>query len=202
LPLSRNAAKILYCLVPAAVVLVLDLATKAWASAGLAVGDELRVTGFFNLVLGHNSGAAFSFLSGDGPGQGLKMALLTSLALVPLAWFYRQTGPGDRASLAALGAVFGGALGNVHDRLRFGAVVDFLDFHLGDRHWPAFNIADAGIVAGILVFVLAALAEARREARARKSASSGGGAGGSGGGGGGKSRRGRKGVNPKSPTRI
>jgi signal peptidase II len=145
--------------------LVLDLASKRVAMVELAFGELREVTSFFSLVLVENRGAAFSLFSGTGEGQGLKMTALSALALLPLAWFYRQARREDLATLAALGSILGGALGNIHDRLRYGAVVDFLDFHWGGAHWPAFNLADVFVVAGVLWILGGALAGAFAAAR-------------------------------------
>jgi signal peptidase II len=147
-------SKLPMVLIPAAVSLALDLLTKAYAKASLDEFTVRPVTEFFNLILAFNSGAAFSFLSGQGASQGLKMAGLALLAMVPLIWFYRLARPGDKGTLISLGLVLGGALGNVHDRLRYGGVVDFLDFHLGDKHWPAFNVADIFICLGLGLLIL------------------------------------------------
>ena len=134
----------------AGAVLALDLGTKAAARDFLSPGEVAPViNNFFNLVLAYNTGAAFSLLAGEGsPGQSLKMALLAVLALLPFLYFFIQAAPSDRSRLAALGLILGGALGNIHDRLRWGAVVDFLDFHWRSHHWPAFNIADLAICLG------------------------------------------------------
>jgi len=130
--------------------MALDLGTKAAARSYLNAWEPLPVIdGFFNLVLAHNTGAAFSLLADDaGPGQGLKMTALAALALLPFLYFFIQAGPGDRSRLPALGLILGGALGNIHDRLRWGAVVDFLDFQWRGHHWPAFNLADLAICLG------------------------------------------------------
>jgi signal peptidase II len=130
--------------------LALDLGTKAAARNFLNAWEPMPVINdFFNLVLAHNTGAAFSLLAdGGSPGQGLKMTALASLALLPFLFFFIQAAPGDRSRLASLGLILGGALGNIHDRLRWGAVVDFLDFHWRGHHWPAFNFADLAICLG------------------------------------------------------
>lgn len=144
-----NAAKWKRPLVWAVLVIVLDLATKTLARRYFSPWEPLAVTGFFNLVLTHNTGAAFSlFSSDDGGGQGLKMALLALVSVVPFLYFYVKAAASDRAQLFGLGLIWGGALGNIHDRLRWGAVVDFLDFHAFGHHWPAFNVADIAICVG------------------------------------------------------
>jgi signal peptidase II len=133
-----------------AVALTLDLVTKAAVLRYLNSWESLTVVdGFFNLVLAYNTGAAFSLLAGDsGLGQSLKMTALSVLALLPFIYFFIQAAPGDRSRLASVGLIWGGALGNIHDRLRWGAVVDFLDFHWRGYHWPAFNFADIAICLG------------------------------------------------------
>ena len=130
--------------------LTLDLVTKTMASRFLNFGEALPViNGFFNLVLTYNTGAAFSLFADEGsPGQSLKMASLAALSLLPFIYFFIQAAPGDRSRLTALGLIWGGALGNIYDRLRWGAVVDFLDFHWREYHWPTFNFADLAICLG------------------------------------------------------
>lgn len=142
--------------------LALDLGSKALAQANLNPWEPLAVIpGFFNLILTYNSGGAFSVLADDGGGgvQGLKMAALAALSLLPFIYFYVQAGRGDRLRLGSLGLIWGGALGNIHDRLRWGKVVDFLDFYWGGLHWPAFNVADTAICLGAGLLALSILKE-------------------------------------------
>lgn len=131
-------------------ILALDLGAKAAARRYFSPWEPLAIIpGFFNLVLTYNTGAAFSLLAGEsGPGQGLKMAAIAAASLLPFIYFFRKAQPGERLLLTSLGLIWGGALGNIHDRLRWGAVVDFLDFHWGEHHWPAFNLADVGVCLG------------------------------------------------------
>jgi signal peptidase II len=158
--LRFDPTKARWTLVSAALALALDLGAKLLATGALASGEMREITPFFSLVLVENRGAAFSLFAASGDGQGLKMTILALLAMLPLAWFYRRAGAGDRSALVSLGAVLGGALGNIHDRLRHGAVTDFLDLHWGDYHWPAFNLADVFVVAGILWLMRCALFDA------------------------------------------
>ncbi len=137
--------------------LALDLATKALASRYLSPWETLEVTGFFNLVLTHNTGAAFSLFADGGEGgagHGFKMAALALVSVLPFIYFYVKAGAKDRLTLTSLGLIWGGALGNIHDRFRWGKVVDFLDFHALGYHWPAFNAADIAICAGALLLGL------------------------------------------------
>ncbi|UQZ89625.1 signal peptidase II [Deltaproteobacteria bacterium Smac51] len=132
------------------VVIVLDLATKAVARHHFSLWEPITVIpGFFDLIFTENTGAAFSiFSSEDGEGQGVKMAALAAVSLLPFIYFYVKASAADRGLLASLGLIWGGALGNIHDRFRWDAVVDFLDFHVAGYHWPAFNVADIAICVG------------------------------------------------------
>lgn len=141
--------------------LVLDLGSKALAGHFLNPMEPLEVIpGFFNLILTYNTGAAFSLFSSDvGGSQGLKMAALSTVSLLPFIYLFIKAKAGDRLLLTSIGLIWGGALGNIYDRLRWGAVVDFLDFYLGDTHWPAFNVADMAICVGAGILVLSIIKE-------------------------------------------
>jgi signal peptidase II len=137
----------------ATVVLVLDQASKAWVLATFRLMESQIVTPFFNLVFVFNSGAAFSFLAGAGGWQKwffVVLALGISLWLLTLLRRHAQ----ERLMPAALALILGGAIGNLVDRLRFDAVVDFLDFHLAGHHFPAFNVADSAITVGVALMLL------------------------------------------------
>ena len=136
----------------AAGVIVLDQVTKAWIMAAFAPGEVLPVTGFFDLVLVFNTGAAFSFLAGAGGWQRWFFVLLAVGISGWIALMLRRH-PGERLQSLALALVMGGALGNVVDRLRFGAVADFLSFHAAGWYWPAFNVADSAISVGVALLV-------------------------------------------------
>lgn len=114
------------------------------------------LTGFFNLVLACNKGAAFSLLA-DAPGW--QRPLFTAFALIAslVVGVLIVRNPGKRLFCAGLALILGGALGNVVDRLRFGCVVDFLDFHAAGMHWPAFNVADSAITLGAVALILESL---------------------------------------------
>ena len=107
---------------------------------------------FFNLVLGYNRGVTFGLLSSGNP---IAPYLLSGFALLVVGvldrWLWRST---VRLESAAIGSIIGGALGNVADRLADGAVTDFLDFYVGGYHWPAFNLADVGIVLGVALLLV------------------------------------------------
>lgn len=138
---------------PAILAFALDQATKGWALATLPDPSRfLTATPFFNVVLGRNRGVSFGMLSADHPATPW---ILSALALALIAGFIFWTRH-DRRPLnaVAVGLITGGALGNVVDRLRHGAVTDFLDFHAGGYHWPAFNIADSAIFLGVALLLL------------------------------------------------
>jgi signal peptidase II len=137
----------------AAVVVVLDQASKAWVLGSFRLAEHHAVTPFFNLVLVFNPGASFSFLADAGGWQKwffVVLALGISLWLLSLLRHHAH----ERLLPAALSLILGGAIGNVIDRLRFDAVVDFLDFHLAGYHWPAFNVADSAITVGVALMLL------------------------------------------------
>ncbi len=144
-------------------ILALDLGTKALARQYISPWEPLAVIpGFFDLVLTYNSGGAFGILAGvfgGGPGQGVKMAVIAAVSLLPFIYVFWKARPDERMLLTSLGLIWGGALGNIHDRLRWGMVVDFLDFHWGDYHWPAFNVADVGVCLGAGLLALSILRE-------------------------------------------
>jgi signal peptidase II len=134
-------------------VIVLDQSSKIWVLGSFNLHEQRVVTDFFNLVLVFNSGAAFSFLAGAG---GWQKWFFVVLALVISGWLtviLRQHA-NEKLLPLALSLILGGALGNVVDRLRFDAVVDFLDFHLAGYHWPAFNVADSAITLGVGLMLL------------------------------------------------
>ncbi len=138
----------------AALVLVLDQITKMLVMNRLIAYQEvIPLTGFFNLVHVHNTGAAFSLFA-DQPGwqRGFFMAV-GIVAAGLMVYLLRKTRERPLFCLA-LALILGGAIGNVIDRALYGHVIDFLDFHLGGWHWPAFNVADSGISVGAVLLVL------------------------------------------------
>ena len=146
---SRNIASWLWV---AATVILLDQVSKWIVLGTLHPGQSIYVTPFFNWVLTFNSGAAFSFLSDAG---GWQRWFFTLLALGVSGWIVlmlRRHTSEFRLSLA-LTLILGGALGNVIDRIRFGAVVDFIQWHALGYYWPAFNVADAAISIGAILLI-------------------------------------------------
>lgn len=140
----------------AAVVGVLDQLSKQLVLHNLQPGQMIAVTGFFDLVLVYNPGAAFSFLADHG---GWQRWFFTVLALVVSAWLAVLMYQHRRERLLpfAFACIVGGALGNVVDRLLHGAVVDFLHFHYAGYSWPAFNLADSAITLGVILMLFAQL---------------------------------------------
>jgi signal peptidase II len=140
----------------AGIVVVLDQVTKLLVLAWMPLYHSIPVIpGFFNLTHIHNPGGAFGFMAAGHPGlRNLLFIGVSSLAMGLLVYFYWNT-PRTHPFLAvALAMIFGGAVGNLIDRLRFGEVVDFLDVYISAYHWPAFNVADSGITIGIAIFII------------------------------------------------
>ncbi|MBX3641195.1 MAG: lipoprotein signal peptidase [Nitrosomonas sp.] len=145
--------KLHYSLGIALIVLILDLATKYWIESLLSYGEYIPITGFFNLVLTYNTGAAFSFLSEASGWQRWLLSAIAAIAscvIIYLLHKYRA----EKLFCFSLSLILGGALGNLWDRITLGYVVDFLDFYLGDYHWPAFNIADSAIFIGAILLII------------------------------------------------
>ena len=137
----------------AAAVVAADQATKSMVLSGFSPGEGVVVTPYFNLVLVYNKGAAFSFLS-DAPGWQTPLLVGFALIAIGVVSYLLVRSAGRRILNGGLALVLGGALGNVIDRVRFGQVVDFLDFHAGTWHWPAFNVADSAITVGAVLLIL------------------------------------------------
>lgn len=138
------------------VLVILDQLSKLLVMQSIPLHQSIPVIdGFFNLVHVHNRGAAFGFLNrSDIEWQFWLFAAFTLLAVVLVIYMLRGVRDTDFFALTAFGAILGGAAGNFIDRLRFRYVVDFLDFHIGSLHWPAFNVADIAITYGVLAFAL------------------------------------------------
>ncbi len=135
-----------------AAVIAVDLATKAWIAAIFQTGESRAITPFFNLVLAHNTGAAFSFLAGAGGWQRWLFTIITVVISAGLIVLLRRHARNVLLA-CAFALVLGGALGNLYDRLTLGYVVDFLDFHWAGSHFPAFNVADSAITIGVALLL-------------------------------------------------
>ena len=150
------------------VILLADQFTKLLVVGSFVLGDSQTVTSFFNLVRVHNSGAAFSMLSN---ASGWQRWFFTSIGVVAtffILWLLRSH-PTQKLFCFALALVLGGAVGNVIDRIAYGHVVDFLDFHWDwlspvfyEGHFPAFNVADSAISVGAVCLILDELIRVRK----------------------------------------
>jgi signal peptidase II len=137
-------------------VLVLDQLTKVAVTRSFSLHEMVELAPFFNMVLVYNSGAAFSLLADAAGWQRELFIGIAVAAAVWIAWLLRKHSV-ERLFCIALALILGGAIGNVVDRVRLGAVVDFLDFHAFGYHWPAFNVADAAISCGAVLLIWDAL---------------------------------------------
>ncbi len=149
LPLLRSLAI-------ATLVLLLDQLSKWSALSNLKLGIPEEVLPFMNWLLLFNSGAAFSFLAQSSGWQRWFFTILGLAASLYILWLLRKN-QSDKMLSWALSLILGGALGNVLDRIMYGAVVDFIDLHYGNWHWPAFNIADSAICIGATLIVFSEL---------------------------------------------
>ncbi len=145
----------------AIIVVLLDQLTKITMIRLLAFGQSDPVTSFFNLVMVYNKGAAFSFLSDQSGWQRYFFTGISVLASLFILWMLKRN-PTQRLFCWALALILGGAIGNLIDRVAYGHVIDFLDFHIAGWHWPAFNVADSAITVGALLFVLDELRRVNR----------------------------------------
>ena len=145
----------------ALLILVVDQLTKWLILDAYSLGDATPITSFFNIVRAHNTGAAFSFLADAGGWQRWLFTGFGAAAALFILWQLRAH-PGQKLFAFALASILGGAVGNVIDRMVHGYVVDFLDFHWAGSHFPAFNVADAGITVGAVCLILDELLRVRK----------------------------------------
>ena len=166
--IGADRSRITRVITIAAVVVVLDQLTKLIALGRLMPGLPVPVVeGFVALTLVMNPGLAFGLLSGVPAGWRWIVGLLSLVALVVLLRVALRILPtGGWREQSAIGLIFGGAVGNLIDRTRFGAVVDFVDVYYRDWHWPAFNVADSAITVGVAILALVVLLERSPTARA------------------------------------
>lgn len=146
----------------AGAVFLFDQLTKGWIIDLLMVSPRamVEVTPFFNFILVLNKGISFGLFQSRGDGKWILLAAAAAITVALTVWLWRI----ERRRLAlAVGAVIGGAVGNLFDRYRYGGVADFLDFHLLGYHWPAFNIADSAITIGVAFIILDSYLESRSE---------------------------------------
>ena len=144
-------------LLVAVLVLALDLITKYFAYTQLIPYQANKVLSFFNLTLAFNKGAAFSFLnSASGWQNGFFIILAILISIILIIWLYRLE-KNEKWQGLSIALILGGAWGNLYDRIHLGYVIDFLDFHIGNHHWPIFNIADSAISIGAVLMMLLTL---------------------------------------------
>jgi signal peptidase II len=158
---GSGGSRLIGWLALALIVIIADQFTKTLILGYYRLGDSTYVTGFFNVVRAHNTGAAFSFLAGASGWQRWVFTGIGVAAAVFIVWMLR-THPGQRLFCFAMSCILGGAVGNVVDRLLHGYVVDFLDFHWAGWHFPAFNLADSAITLGAACLILDELLRVRR----------------------------------------
>ena len=142
-----------------ALALILDQLTKFWVmSVFPPYGGKVVIPGFFDLVNIRNRGAAFGFLNRSDIEWQFWLFLAATLLAVGVVFFLaRSAHREEKVLFVGLGLVLGGSFGNLIDRIRFRAVVDFLDFFIGQWHWPAFNVADIAICCGVGLIALSLL---------------------------------------------
>ena len=137
-------------------IVVLDQAVKLWATKTLAGQPPVTVIeNFFHLVYHRNTGGVFGLFAGPA-SSGRKFIFIgvTAVALLFIGYLMREWGRESLAALIGLSLVAGGAVGNLIDRVAYGEVIDFIDWHWYSHHWPAFNIADSAITAGTAMLIL------------------------------------------------
>ena len=145
----------------ALLIIIADQLTKMLIIGNYRLGDATFITSFFNIVRAHNTGAAFSFLASAGGWQRWFFTGIGIAAAIFIVWLLRSHSAQKLFSFA-LACILGGAVGNVIDRSLHGYVVDFLDFHWANWHFPAFNVADSAISVGAVCLILDELLRVRR----------------------------------------
>jgi len=137
------------------IVLLLDQITKMYVSSIMSLHDSLSVIdGFFNITYVRNPGAAFGFLADSSPAfRSVFFVAIASIAILLIFFLIMKAKDEELLFTLSLSLILGGAVGNLIDRVRFGEVIDFLDFYLASYHWPAFNVADTAISCGAVLLV-------------------------------------------------
>ena len=158
---AANGPGLPHWLALALLIVIADQFTKVLVLGSFTLGEGKVVTEFFNLVRVHNAGAAFSFLAGASGWQRWFFTGLGLVAAAVIVWMLKQHA-GQRLFGFAMACILGGAIGNVIDRVLYGYVVDFLDFHWAGMHFPAFNVADSAITIGAIGLLLDELLRVRR----------------------------------------
>ena len=148
---SNTKSKIILIIVSS--VYLLDRLTKLAVVEKIKLFDSVTViNGFFELTNVQNTGAAFSLFAQAGEAFRVPFLLASTVAAIGLLlYFLGKANPQDTLVVAALAMILGGAFGNLTDRLVYGYVIDFINWHIGEHYWPAFNIADSGITVGVCI---------------------------------------------------
>ena len=141
------------CLLLAVLIFIVDQWTKCSIIQHVGLYESRALLPFFNFTLLYNQGSAFSFLSDAGGGQRWFLVVVNAVISLGVFVWLMHLDPKKRSQSIALALIFGGAMGNIVDRIRYGYVVDFLDFHIHHWHWPVFNIADAFVCIGAVLLL-------------------------------------------------
>ncbi|MFV9924647.1 MAG: signal peptidase II [Francisella endosymbiont of Hyalomma scupense] len=142
----------------AILIILSDLYTKYLANTHLEFAKSVKITSFFNLTLLYNHGAAFSLLSNDQTSwQMIMFSIISLFAAIVLIYLIVKQPATEKLNLFSFTLILGGALGNFYNRAFQGYVIDFLDFHIDNYHWPSFNIADSAITCGVILLIMVSL---------------------------------------------
>lgn len=152
---SKFQARLPYLLLVGATLFV-DRWTKSLIHARFDLNESVSVIdGFFNITYVRNTGVAFGIFSSiTSPAKSILLSVFTAIAAVVVIVYSVRSPLCNRLLQVALGFILGGALGNLYDRLAYGYVIDFFEFYAGNYHWPAFNVADSAITAGVVLLAL------------------------------------------------
>jgi signal peptidase II len=148
---ASTRGKFLFLAVIGGGVILLDQVSKLYIHKAFRLHEsKVLIDGFFSLTYIRNPGAAFGlFAEHNESFRSIFFAVVSVIAICLLAYFFWETPKEETMGLVAISLLFGGAIGNMIDRFRMGEVIDFLDFYVGQSHWPAFNVADSAITVGI-----------------------------------------------------
>lgn len=149
-------------IITAIITAFLDQWSKLYAFAILdeRLGEPVVVTPFFNLVKVYNYGVSFGMFNDIAYGRVILSAIAIAITIFLLVWLVKEK---KTYMVIALGLIIGGAIGNIIDRVTIGAVADFLDFYVGNYHWPAFNLADTAVFIGVAIVLLDSFFEDKEE---------------------------------------
>ena len=142
--------------IPVGIILLLDQVTKIYVMSHMSLHDSITVIdGFFNITYIRNPGAAFGFLADSSPVfRSIFFVGVAVMAIIMILYLIKKISDEKLLLTFCLSLILGGAVGNLIDRVRFGEVIDFLDFYLFSYHWPAFNVADSAITVGAIILVM------------------------------------------------